>query len=119
MTLADRLLLLLSTIGIASLAFFTWQGEGLASDRVEIRTPFATEHYALQQDQTVTVRGALGLSEIQIQQRQVRFVNSPCASGFCIHQGWAKGTGEVRACLPNQISLRLLGGPRTYDSIVF
>ena len=46
-----------------------------------------------------------------------RYTQSPCRNQYCVHQGWLSRAGQVAVCLPNQISLELLGGDKNYDSL--
>ena len=118
MTIADRLLILASATGILLFAIITWQ-PSVNADQVEIFSPLEKKLVSLQQDKKIFITGALGESEINIQQHSVRFISSPCKSKFCIHQGWANHNGDFRACLPNKVSLRLLGKNMQYDSVTF
>ncbi len=72
---------------------------------------------SLDQERTLDIHGPLGNSRIVIHQGQVRFERSPCPNQYCVHQGWLKRAGQVAICLPNQVSLELLGGEKTYDSL--
>ena len=106
-------------VGLAAviLLFATlWHPEHAA--RLQIRDHngiFAT--FSLAQDRTIEVPGPLGISHIVIHQGQVRFTQSPCHNQYCVHQGWLSHAGQVAVCLPNQISLELLGGEKNYDSL--
>lgn len=118
MTIADRLLVLFSITGIILLAFITWQ-PSYNADRIEIITPVESKTVSLQHDKIISVKGALGKSKISIHQHQVRFIASACKTKFCVHQGWANHSGDIRACLPNKVSLRLLGQNTSFDSVTF
>lgn len=118
MTLADRLLILIACMGIALFAYFTWR-PSTEADRVEIITPFEKKIVSLQKEKTLFIKGVLGNSELRIQQHRIRFIDSPCTTKFCVHQGWAEHSGDIRACLPNQVSLRLLGRESVFDSMTF
>jgi len=72
---------------------------------------------SLDQERTLDIHGPLGNSRITIHQGQVRFERSPCANQYCVHQGWLKRAGQVAICLPNRVSLELLGAKKTYDSL--
>ncbi|MCU7836434.1 MAG: NusG domain II-containing protein [gamma proteobacterium symbiont of Taylorina sp.] len=65
--------------------------------------------YSLSQDKTIKIEGAIGQSLIEIKQRKARFIHSPCYNQFCILHGWISNNGDITACLPNQISIRLQG----------
>ena len=79
--------------------------------------------YTLNQNRTIHVHGPIGVSIIQISHQagktegKVRFVQSPCNGQYCVHQGWLKQSGQVAVCLPNQVSIELLGEKKPYDSL--
>ena len=73
--------------------------------------------YDLNQVRELKVTGAMGESLISINQGKVRFKQSPCRNQYCVHQGWLSRAGQVAICLPNQISLQLMGAKSTYDSL--
>jgi hypothetical protein len=67
--------------------------------------------YALDEDRDVTVHGRLGDSHLRIEGGRVRFIDSPCPNKVCVHAGWLEHGGDVAACIPNGVSIRL-GGVR-------
>lgn len=73
--------------------------------------------YDLNQSKELHIKGPLGESIIIINKGQARFKQSPCPNQYCVHQGWLSHAGQVAICLPNQISLQLLGAKNTYDSL--
>ena len=59
----------------------------------------------INKDKKIFVKGALGLTEIEIKNKMVRIVNSPCKNKNCVKQGWInKGTV---ICLPNKVIVRV------------
>ena len=70
-------------------------------------------------NQEISVPGNLGQSRIHINDGRVRFINSPCNSKLCILQDWLRYTGELGVCLPNRISVQVLGSNPKYDTINF
>lgn len=73
--------------------------------------------YDLNQTRALHIHGALGDTTIHIEQGKVRFKQSPCNNQYCVHQGWLSKAGQVAICVPNQISLQLVGGKSDYDSL--
>lgn len=73
--------------------------------------------YDLNQTRELHIHGPLGESHISIAQGKVRFKQSPCTNQYCVHQGWLQRAGQVAICLPNQISLQLIGENKPYDSL--
>jgi hypothetical protein len=73
--------------------------------------------YDLNQTRELHIHGPLGESHITIARGKVRFKQSPCTNQYCVHQGWLHRAGQVAICLPNQISLQLVGKNKPYDSL--
>lgn len=73
--------------------------------------------YSLDQQRSIDITGPLGSSRIDINQGKVRIEKSPCTNQYCVHQGWLHRAGQVAICLPNQVSLELLGSKKIYDSL--
>ncbi len=73
--------------------------------------------YDLNQVRELKIIGPMGESLISINQGKVRFKQSPCHNQYCVHQGWLSRAGQVAICLPNQISLQLMGAKKAYDSL--
>jgi hypothetical protein len=71
------------------------------------------------QNQWIEVPGALGVSKIQVEDGKIRFVQSPCYTKQCIHQGWISQGGELAVCLPNKVSVQVLSVDPRFDSINF
>jgi hypothetical protein len=103
-------------LGVVIWLFITlWSNEPAA--KVRIRNGdhiFAT--LSLNQQRTLQVPGPLGTSRIVINNGMVRFEESPCRNQYCVHQGWLNKAGQVAICLPNHVSIELLGN-KTYDSL--
>jgi hypothetical protein len=73
--------------------------------------------YTLNQKITKIVNGAIGETKIIIDHGKVRFSSAPCAKKYCIHQGWINKANQIIICIPNEISISILGGKKNYDSI--
>ena len=98
---------------------FYWGGFGL-TNQAEIRV--AGKHWGhldLFQDQTVSVKGKLGDSVIEVANGQIRFIRSPCTQKLCIQQGWLTHGGETAACLPNAVTVQILSNDPRFDVINF
>ncbi|MES2181368.1 MAG: NusG domain II-containing protein [Pseudomonadota bacterium] len=112
----DWLILALSLLGVAYLFHTLWSNEH--ASKVQIRLGdkiYAT--YSLNQQREIHVHGKLGDAVISIAQGKARFEKSPCHTQYCVHQGWLTHAGQAAICLPNQISLELLGENKPYDSL--
>ncbi len=73
--------------------------------------------FDLNQTRELHIKGPIGESIVFINQGKVRFKQSPCHNQYCVHQGWLSRAGQVAICLPNQISLQLMGAKSSYDSL--
>ena len=73
--------------------------------------------YDLNQSRNLRIHGVLGDSLISIMHGKVRFKQSPCRNQYCVHQSWLSHSGQVAICIPNQISLQLIGAKSSYDSL--
>lgn len=118
MTRADRLLLLLIAVLLPWLYLYFWSGTGgqQLSILVEGQPPAIVPLYP---DQELHIEGILGESIIRIEDGKARFIASPCHNKVCIQQGWIGDAGEVAACLPNRVSLQVLGADSRFDAVNF
>ena len=74
---------------------------------------------SLHEDRELRIPGPLGTSVLEIRDGRVRFVSSPCHGQLCVHAGWLHLGGEFTACLPNRISVAVVGPELRYDTINF
>lgn len=117
MTRADHILLLLVVSALPLLYTAMWTETG-AADYLQIQAgnnESLTEDLSL--DRTLLIHGPLGDSVVAINQGRARFLSSPCRGQVCVQTGWLQTTGSVAACLPNRISLTLLGQHPRFDAI--
>ena len=73
--------------------------------------------YSLNQKVTKIINGEKGETKIIIDNGKVRFASAPCAKKYCIHQGWINKANQIIICIPNKISISILGAKTNYDSI--
>ena len=120
LTGADLLLILVAGTLIGWLYVALWSTERSTAVEVEIWSRGERlERLPLAEDRRIEAPGALGTSLIEIKQARARFVASPCTNKVCILSGSLHHPGETAACLPNQVSLRILGRDPRYDAINF
>ena len=117
MTRADWLLLACLLAVQPWLYWHYWRDQGAADSLVITALGQAPRHVSLQHDQLLNVHGPLGDSELEIQNGRVRFRASPCRGKQCIHSGWLSRAGDFAACLPNRVSVTLIGEAARYDAI--
>ena len=115
----DYLVFVLALLLVSSSFYYFWQ-PGLRAIHAEIRLNGKfLQRVDLYQEQTLDIVGKLGTSVISVNNGRIRFINSPCTTKQCIHQGWLSHAGEFAACLPNEVSISIAGPDPLYDSINF
>lgn len=116
MRLGDWITLLSGAV-ITVLLFQTlWTHESAAKVQVRLGDKiYAT--YDLNLQRQLRLSGALGETVIDIVDGKVRFKKSPCQNQYCVHQGWLTRNGQVAICLPNHVTLELIGNTKPYDTL--
>jgi hypothetical protein len=99
---------------IIAVTFVTFLSLSLFSNPVSnknchIITPDKEYIYPLNTDQTIEIKGPLGLSRIQLKNNCVRMLSSPCPLKICVKKGEISNPGEWIACLPNNILIIIKG----------
>jgi len=114
--IGDWLVILAGLLCVFYLFQTLWSSEHAAKVQIRLGDKiYAT--YSLNQQREIHVHGKLGDAVISISQGKARFAKSPCTTQYCVHQGWLTRAGQAAICLPNQISLELLGETKPYDSL--
>ena len=119
MTRADRILLALVICALPFLYKSLWY-QGQPASHLQLQTGNQAAITApLSPDRRLRIPGPLGDSVIETSRGQARFLSSPCRGQVCVHTGWLQSAGEIAACLPNRISMTLLGSNRRFDAVNF
>lgn len=114
--IGDWLTIALGGVCVVLLMLWLWRGE--LADRALIRSGGKVfKEVSLSRDQKIAVPGPLGISVIVIEKRRARIASDPSPRQYCVRQGWLQQAGEVALCLPNQVSVELLGSHKRYDSL--
>ncbi|MDR3390175.1 MAG: NusG domain II-containing protein [Sulfuriferula sp.] len=66
---------------------------------------------------SVEVPGPLGVTQVEVVNHRARVRSDPGPRQLCVHQGWISHEGEAAICLPNQVSVEIVGQVRRYDSL--
>lgn len=119
MTLADRILYLLTLFALPFIFWTLWQPASPALQADIHVNGHYQQRVSLEQDRTLLVHGELGDSVLEIKNGKIRFKDSPCTIKRCVHNGWLKNSGEFNACVPNQVSIALLGSDHISNSAKF
>ncbi|VAX12146.1 hypothetical protein MNBD_GAMMA24-1981 [hydrothermal vent metagenome] len=118
MTRADIVLLLIAVLALPFIYLYYWQPTTAGTTVRIMRGETLVRELALDNDQEISIKGPLGTSRLQIKNGKIRFISSPCTGKVCIHTGWLSHSGDFTACLPNRISIEIMGQGE-YDSMNF
>lgn len=107
-TVADRVLfsclILLSLFGMIFIRSLIPAGlsvEIVVDGKLEYVLP-------VDEEEIVRVRGPHGVTLVEIRNRRVRVIESPCENKLCVRQGWV--AHGVIACLPNKVLITVGNG---------
>lgn len=115
----DWLVLALAMLLVGGLLAHGWSAPAGAQVRIYVAGEVYGE-YPLDTARTLSITGRRGASIIEIAHGAVHFAASPCTGKFCVRSGWLHDSGAAAACLPNRVSLEILGhGQPRFDSINF
>ncbi len=85
---------------------------------VVVTTPAGEQTLLLSKDVNLPLEGTNGIHVmIQVEKGRVRFASSDCPDRICVHSGWLSKAGQVAACVPAGISLRVTGGNSGVDAV--
>jgi len=114
--LGDVLVILVGLIFVTCLFKALWHNEHAAKLQIRLGDKIYAI-YSLDQNRNIDIQGPIGITRIVIANGKARFASSPCPNQYCVHQGWLSHKGQAAICLPNQVSLELLGGEKAFDSL--
>jgi hypothetical protein len=73
-----------------------------------VQTPENKFYFSMNQKKTISVKGELGSSIIEIDNGRFRFKDSPCKNKICIQSGWVSTSNFPIICLPNKVSAYII-----------
>ena len=117
MTRADRTLILLILCALPFVYYYLWFGNQPASYLLIRSGGNAPVSETLRPNRVLHIPGPLGESIVETSNGRTRFLSSPCIRQVCVHRGWLSNAGEFSACLPNRISLTLVGQHPRFDAV--
>ena len=118
-TVADGVVIALALALLPYLYLTYW---GAATQGTQARILRGGEQIALvslHEHKRLSIEGELGTSELEIKNGMIRFINSPCRNKQCVHSSWVSLGGDFIVCLPNRISVQVVGREPRFDSINF
>ena len=100
--------LVFSLLLVVSLAGLVWVATAPGGTHVVVTSGGQTCFTApLGQPRSVDLDGPLGQTHLVIDVQGARITASPCPRKICISMGSARHTGELLACVPNRILVRI------------
>ena len=118
-TPGDWLIISFAIIGLG-ISYAVYWGQSVYGNQASVSV--SGKHRAsidLYENRTFKVKGKLGESTLQVLDGKIRFLSSPCDGKQCIYQGWIHQSGEISACVPNAVSVRILGPDPRFDTMNF
>jgi hypothetical protein len=114
--LGDSLIILMSLVFIIFSFKTFWHFETGSVVQVNFKGE-TYGNFSLFQDKKISLIGKEGESVIEIKDGQARLKSAPCRNQYCVQQGWISFTGQILICIPNEISIEILGKTKAYDSL--
>ena len=99
--------------------FLTLWGGGKSTGLIIRSGGKIVEKTDLTHNRNFEISGPLGTTLITVENHRVRVSSDPSPRQYCVKQGWLSRAGEAALCLPNQVSIELLGAARSYDSLSY
>ncbi len=123
MTRSDFVVILLVIISLGFLydkywSFNTQQNTHSHYAKITI-TGSTPQKLVLDEDKIININGRIGKSIIEIKNKKIRFLSSPCIKKYCIHSGWLSKTGSTAVCMPNGIIISIKSLTNSFDAINF
>lgn len=114
--IGDYIVIIITSIAVLILFITLWSTSPAKTLRVRLNDHVYGE-YHLKQNKILKINGKLGHSIIHINQGKVRFKHAPCNHQYCVRQGWLNKANQIAVCIPNQMSIELVGDKKPYDSL--
>jgi len=94
----------------AANAAFGWKaGQAEKPTLLEVTSSGATSRLPLTPGRRIEVPGPLGITAVEVGPEGAAVRSSPCQNQICVRAGRITRPGEVVACVPNRVALRLAG----------
>lgn len=65
----------------------------------------------------IKVPGPLGTSVVEVKPGAIRMKSSPCPEHYCMKTGWIDRPGQVVACIPNRVIIKISPDKESLDAI--
>jgi hypothetical protein len=54
-----------------------------------------------------------------VKDNTIAFIQSDCPDYICVNTGYLRRSGQMAVCLPNRVSLAVIGGRRELDAVAY
>ena len=108
-TKTTDIIIILLALGLTVYSAFAAYGKPQQTARVLIQGQSQTWVFPLDADETVNVRGPLGVTMVRVHENRAWVESSPCANQTCVASGRIHTRGSWAACLPNNVLLMMEG----------
>lgn len=116
-TPADVALVAVALLLAAALFLAGRQGSQVPPTSATLEGAGAVRKLRLDSRRQLEVEGPLGISRIEVEAGRARIAASPCRQQICVHRGWLTRAGDLAACVPNRILLRVHGDVSRFDGV--
>lgn len=96
-------IVLILLVSAAGLIIRAASGEAVSADIIADGRIYET--CPLNRDRTIELNGTV----IEIAGGKIRFLSSDCPDRLCVKSGWLDRSGDIAACVPNRVVIRLAG----------
>lgn len=105
--------LLVAVLVLVGLAGLGWVFNAPRGERVVVSRGDRVLYLAgFETPAEIMIAGPLGTTRLAIAPTGVRVLDSPCPQKLCMGMGPARHQGELIACVPNRLLIRVEGGPQ-------
>lgn len=104
-------LLAICSVAVLILSLLLLKNNKNKALQLEVNAAGISYIFPLEIDSEYDIKGVLGISKIKIINGNALFVSSPCPNETCVSLGKISKVGQWRACMPNQVFIRI-GGRR-------
>jgi len=103
------IVVILLALGLTGFSAFTVYAKPQATTQVYIEGQGQQWVFPLDAEETVNVKGPLGITVVRIHGNEAWVESSPCENKICIGAGHLYRNGEFAACLPNNVLVMIEG----------
>ncbi|SHJ90025.1 hypothetical protein SAMN02745975_03183 [Geosporobacter subterraneus DSM 17957] len=115
MTKWDKLLII-TVVFLSTLGMFYVKSISTNSDNLYLAIEVDGKPYKTislggsPKNQLITVETPAGINLIEVEGNRVRIKEADCRDQLCVKTGWLSRANQISICLPNRVSIKLIGG---------